>query len=104
MSVMSVRIPDELANQLSLLAEATGRTKSYLAGQAIQDFLDREAWQITEIKQAIIEADQQDFVSENEMSTLFKKWVWPFRIRINNECEMAKESCCKLTTRVSVVI
>ncbi|CNL90924.1 MULTISPECIES: CopG family ribbon-helix-helix protein [Yersinia] len=73
MSVMSVRISDELANQLSLLAEATGRTKSYLAGQAIQDFLDREAWQITEIKQAIIEADQQDFISEHEMNTLFKK-------------------------------
>ncbi|HDL6961105.1 TPA: CopG family ribbon-helix-helix protein [Yersinia enterocolitica] len=73
MSVMSVRISDELANQLSLLAEATGRTKSYLAGQAIQDFLDREEWQITEIKQAIIEADQQDFISEHEMNTLFKK-------------------------------
>lgn len=73
MSVMSVRISDELANQLSLLAEATGRTKSYLAGQAIQDFLDREVWQITEIKQGIIESDQQDFISEHEMNTLFER-------------------------------
>ncbi|CNI55266.1 Ribbon-helix-helix protein%2C copG family [Yersinia massiliensis] len=73
MSVMSLRLPDEIANQLSRLAEATGRTKSYLAGQAIQDFLDREAWQISEIKQAIIEADQQDFVPENEMNSLFKR-------------------------------
>lgn len=73
MSVMSLRLPDELAHQLSLLAEATGRTKSYLAGQAIQDFLDREAWQIAETKQAIIEAEQQDFISENEMSSLFRK-------------------------------
>ncbi|MCB5312773.1 CopG family ribbon-helix-helix protein [Yersinia intermedia] len=73
MSVISVRMPDELANQLSLLAEATGRTKSYLAGQAIQDFLAREAWQITEIKQAVIEAGQQDFLSENEMTTRFKR-------------------------------
>ncbi|CNH59893.1 CopG family ribbon-helix-helix protein [Yersinia pekkanenii] len=73
MSVISVRIPDELVSPLSLLAEATGRTKSYLAGQAIQDFLDREAWQIAEIKQAIIEAEQQDFVSKNGMNTLFKR-------------------------------
>ncbi|CNI31671.1 Ribbon-helix-helix protein%2C copG family [Yersinia frederiksenii] len=73
MSVMSVRIPDELANQLSLLAEATGRTRSYLAGQAIQDFLDREAWQITEIKQAITEAEHKDFASENEMNMVFKR-------------------------------
>ncbi|MFW5400911.1 ribbon-helix-helix protein, CopG family [Yersinia sp. 1252 StPb PI] len=73
MSVISVRMPDELAHQLSLLAEATGRTKSYLAGQAIQDFLARETWQINEIKQAIIEAEQQDFISENEMTTRFKR-------------------------------
>ncbi|WP_186366967.1 hypothetical protein [Yersinia aleksiciae] len=44
-----------------------------LAGQAIQDFLDREAWQIAEIKQAIIEAEQQDFIPENEMNSLFKR-------------------------------
>lgn len=73
MSVMSVRISDELASQLSLLAEATGRTKSYLAGLAIKDFLDREAWQISETKQAIVEAEQQDFVSEDELNKLFKK-------------------------------
>ncbi|WP_186371841.1 hypothetical protein [Yersinia aleksiciae] len=30
-----------------------------LTGQAIQDFLDREAWQIAEIKQAIIEASSK---------------------------------------------
>lgn len=73
MSVISIRLSDDLVKKLSLLAQATGRTKSYLAGQAVQDFLAREAWQIAEVNQAITEAVQQDFTPENEMSALFKK-------------------------------
>jgi len=73
MSVMSVRLSEDLSKQLEALAKATGRTKSFLAGQAIRDFINREAWQIAETQQAIIEADQGDFVSDDEMEARFKK-------------------------------
>lgn len=73
MGVMSVRLSEDLSEQLEALAKATGRTKSFLAGQAIRDFINREAWQIAETQQAIIEADQGDFVSDDEMETRFKK-------------------------------
>lgn len=74
MGMMSVRLPDELTGQLDALAVATGRTKSFLAGQAIRDFLDREAWQIAEIQQAISEADAGDFASDVEVNTISAKW------------------------------
>lgn len=70
---MSVRLSEDLSEQLEALAKATGRTKSFLAGQAIRDFINREAWQIAETQQAIIEADQGDFVSDDEMEARFKK-------------------------------
>jgi len=73
MSVMSVRLSEDLSEQLEALAKATGRSKSFLAGQAIRDFINREAWQIAETQQAIIEADQGDFVSDDEMEARFKK-------------------------------
>ncbi|RJF55090.1 ribbon-helix-helix protein, CopG family [Serratia inhibens] len=73
MSVMSVRLPEELSEQLEALAKATGRTKSFLAGQAIRDFINREAWQIAEIQQAITEADKGDFAADDEMETRFKR-------------------------------
>ncbi|QNQ54455.1 CopG family ribbon-helix-helix protein [Serratia liquefaciens] len=73
MSVMSVRLSEDLSEQLEALAKATGRTKSFLAGRAIRDFINREAWQIAETQQAIIEADQGDFVSDDEMEARFKK-------------------------------
>lgn len=76
---MSMRLPASLLEQLGQLAEATGRTKSYLAVQAIQDFVDREAWQIAEIKQALIEADADDFATDEEMAALDAKWGYSAR-------------------------
>ena len=74
MSVMSVRLPDEVEQQLGQLAQSTGRTKSWLANQAIQDYLAREAWQITEVEAALREADAGDFVPEKEMMAKFNQW------------------------------
>ncbi len=74
MTSMSMRLPNELATQLGALAEATGRTKSFLAIQAIQDFVEREAWQIAEIKQGLLEADAGDFATDEEMAALDAKW------------------------------
>ena len=76
MSMISMRIPDELANQLDELAAATGRTKSFLAGQAIRDFIERESWQIAEITQAITEADKGEFASDEEVNIINAKWQW----------------------------
>lgn len=74
MASMSLRLPDELAKQLNSLAEATGRTKSFLAVQAINDFVAREAWQIAEIQKAMAEADAGDFATDEEMRELDAKW------------------------------
>ena len=71
---MSMRLPAPLFEKLGQLADATGRTKSYLAVQAIQDFVDREAWQIAEIEQALREADAGDFATDAEMDALDAKW------------------------------
>lgn len=74
MSVMSVRLSDDIEQKLVQLAQSTGRTKSWLASQAIQDYLDREAWQIAEIQAALREADAGDFLPEHEMNAKFQRW------------------------------
>ena len=74
MTSMSMRLPTELANQLGALAEATGRTKSFLAVQAIQDFVAREAWQVAEIQKGLVEADAGDFATDEENAALDAKW------------------------------
>ncbi len=42
-ATVTVRLPKELADELDELARETGRSKSYLARQAIIEFLDDRA-------------------------------------------------------------
>ena len=75
MSVMSLRLPDEMADTLADLAKATGRSKSYLAINALREFLSREAWQIAELQRAVQEADAGDFAKEDEVKAVMDKWT-----------------------------
>lgn len=74
MSVMSLRLPDEMADTLAELAKATGRTKSFLAISALQEYLTREAWQIADLQSAVEEADAGDFATDSEVKAVMGKW------------------------------
>ncbi|MEW6294357.1 MAG: ribbon-helix-helix protein, CopG family [Pseudomonadota bacterium] len=69
-AVLTLRVPVEVKQQLDKLADATHRSKSWLAGEAIQRYLELEAWQIGEIQQALQEADAGDFASADEIAAL----------------------------------
>jgi predicted transcriptional regulator len=74
-TVLTLRVPVDVKDQLDKLADATHRSKSYLAGEAIRQYLDLEAWQIGEIRQAIGEADAGDFASDDEVTAVVKKYA-----------------------------
>lgn len=84
MSMMSMRLPDELTNQLDAQAAATSRTKSLLAVQVIRDFIKQESWQIAEITQAIIEADKSAFASDEEVNAIGAKWQQHAMVKVEN--------------------
>lgn len=73
MDVMSVRLNNNLSTQLEALSKATVRSKSWLANQAIEDYVVRETWQVAEIELAIQEADTGDFVTSDEVNNLFQR-------------------------------
>ncbi len=73
---MSMRLPEDLSNELVALAEATGRTKSFLAIEAIRDFVEREKWQIAKIQKGIKEADEGLFASDEDLKALDAKWSY----------------------------
>jgi predicted transcriptional regulator len=74
-AILTIRIPQEVKAQLEKLAEATHRSKSFLGSEAIQKYIDLEAWQIAEIQQAIQEADANDFASDKEIDAVVKKYA-----------------------------
>ena len=73
-TTMTVRLEPDLKQRLDRLAEATQRSKSFLAAQAIRDFVDVNEWQVQEIRSAIVEADRGDFASEEEVTEVLGKW------------------------------
>ena len=73
-TTMTIRLEPDLKSRLDQLAEATHRSKSFLAAEAIREFVELNEWQIQEIKTAIKEADESDFASDEEVNTVFSKW------------------------------
>lgn len=73
-TTMTIRLEPELKSRLEKLAAATHRSKSFLASEAVREFIELNEWQIQEIKTAIKEADDGDFADDHEMNAVFNKW------------------------------
>jgi RHH-type transcriptional regulator, rel operon repressor / antitoxin RelB len=73
-TTMTIRLEDEVKDRLERLAESTHRSKSFLAAEAIREFVEANEWQIAEIRAALKEADAADFATDKEVAALAKKW------------------------------
>ena len=73
-TTMTIRLEDEVKDRLDRLADSTNRSKSYLAAEAIREFVETNEWQIAEIREALEEADAGDFASDKDLAALSKKW------------------------------
>ena len=73
-TTMTIRLDPELKTRLDKLAAATHRSKSFLASEAVREFIESNEWQIQEIKSALKEADDGDFATQEEEAAVFNKW------------------------------
>lgn len=73
-NTMTVRVSDELKAKLDKYAELTGRSKSYVALTAVEEFLAWRVPQLQDLEIAIEEADQGKFASEKEVNRVFAKY------------------------------
>ena len=73
-ATMTLRLEPALKQRLDHLAEATQRSKSFLAAQAIREFVDLNEWQVQEIRDALAEADREDFASDDLVRDVLGKW------------------------------
>jgi RHH-type rel operon transcriptional repressor/antitoxin RelB len=70
-ATFTVRVDAAIKKRLEKLAKNTGRSRSYLAAEAIGEYLDINEWQVTGIKKAIASIDQGGGIPHDEV----KKWV-----------------------------
>lgn len=72
---MTVRLEDEIKERLERLAISTQRSKSFLAAEAIRQFVESNEWQVAETQAALVEADAGDFASDAELAAFAAKWA-----------------------------
>jgi len=73
-TTLTLRLEEDVKARLDKLADATQRSKSFLAAEAIREFVENNEWQIREIKAAIKEANAGEFAGDDEVAALAKKW------------------------------
>jgi RHH-type transcriptional regulator, rel operon repressor / antitoxin RelB len=74
-SVLTLRLDRQLKKQLDLLSRATSRSRSFVAAEAIREYVALNNWQIEETAKALAEADRGEFASDKEVQRTLKKWT-----------------------------
>ncbi|MDR3567894.1 MAG: ribbon-helix-helix domain-containing protein [Syntrophobacteraceae bacterium] len=74
-ATVSARIPVGTKERLETLAKATGRKRGFLIAQAVEAYLEIQAWQVEETLKAIEEANSGDFATDEEMRVFRAKWL-----------------------------
>ena len=72
-SVLTLRLDAKLKSQLDRLSKSMNRSRSFVAAQAIQEYVSVNEWQIAEIKKGLAEADAGDFATEEEMQQTIRR-------------------------------
>ncbi len=75
-TTLSIRINQKSREKLETLSDATGRSKSFLAAEAIENYLDTQTWQVEAIAKAVTKADSKEahFISHNKVEQWVNSW------------------------------
>ena len=70
-ATVSVRINLAAKKRLEKLAKSTGRSRSFLAAEAINGYLDLNEWQVAGVQKAIASLDRGEGIPHQRI----KEWV-----------------------------
>jgi RHH-type transcriptional regulator, rel operon repressor / antitoxin RelB len=74
-AVLTLRLDSKLKSRLDRLSKATQRSRSFVAAEAIREYVTLNEWQIGEIRKALGEADRGEFATPQEVRRTIKKWT-----------------------------
>ena len=83
---VSVRLAPELNKQVTDIAHALDRPKSWVIEQAIKDFVAVQAWHLAAIEEGLRDADAGRVVSHDNVAAWVRSWRQPDELPMP-ECE-----------------
>jgi RHH-type transcriptional regulator, rel operon repressor / antitoxin RelB len=73
-TVFTVRVDTGVKKRLERLAKSTGRSRSFLAAEAINEYLDINEWQVAGIKRAIASLDRGEGIAHDQVKDWLASW------------------------------
>jgi RHH-type rel operon transcriptional repressor/antitoxin RelB len=73
-TTFTVRVEAEVKKRLEKLAKSTGRSRSFLAAEALNEYLDGIEWQVAGVKRAMASLDRGDGVPHQEVKDWVNSW------------------------------
>jgi predicted transcriptional regulator len=73
-ATFTVRVDSSVKRRLEKLAKSTGRSRSFLAAEAIDGYLDVNEWQVAGIKQAMESLDRNGGVPHEQVEQWVRSW------------------------------
>lgn len=79
--VLTLRLNAATSRRLGKLSKATDRTRSKLAAEAIEKYLEDQAWQVEAIEEGVRAADAGEVVSQERVERWVKSWGKPGQLK-----------------------
>jgi RHH-type rel operon transcriptional repressor/antitoxin RelB len=73
-TTISVRLDPVIKKRLEKLAKSTGRSRSFLAAEAINEYLDLNEWQVAGIQKAVASLDRGEGISHERVKEWVRSW------------------------------
>ena len=73
-TTLTVRVPVQVKRRLERLAEATERTASWLAADALAAYVDLHYWQVAAIEEGVADADAGRLVGDERVAAWLASW------------------------------
>jgi RHH-type rel operon transcriptional repressor/antitoxin RelB len=73
-TTFTVRVNNNAKRRLERLAKSTGRSRSFLAAEAINEYLDVNEWQVAGIKRAMASLDRGEGVPHEQVKNWVTSW------------------------------
>ena len=73
-TTLSIRLDSRTKAKLEALAKSSRRSKSFLAAEAIEAFVNAESWQLAELEAGVKDLDARRSVDHQEVRGWLQSW------------------------------
>ncbi len=80
-TTFTLRVPVDLKKRLDQLAKAADRSRSWVATDALQRYVEDQRWQMAEIEQGLHDADQGRTVPHEKVDRWLRSWGSKRKVR-----------------------